>query len=155
VSAARNGGYRAEQLLERLCEQVEWAHRGHESWHDRLWAAGVAAIAFLATEPTRARFLIGALEGAGSRAQARRDRVVERLAELIDGGRAEASGGGVLSRCSAEIAAGAVYTALLARIEDGSLERGEEFLPELVYLATFPYLGAEAAEGELRVQPLR
>jgi AcrR family transcriptional regulator len=144
-----------EELLEEFCERVESARDGREGWHDRVWAAGVAATRFLAAEPARARFLLAALEGAGHPAQRCRDRIVARLAELLDGGRSEAGAGGVLSRCTAEIAAGSVYTALLARIEDGSLERGEEFLPELVYLATAPYLGAEAAEAELSVQPLR
>jgi AcrR family transcriptional regulator len=117
-----------EELLDELCERIEAARTGRETWHDRVWAAGLAAIRFLAMEPGRARFLLVALDGATR---------------------------GVLSPCTSEIVAGAVYTALLARIEDGSLERGEEFLPELVYLATAPYLGAEAAEEELRVQPLR
>lgn len=144
-----------EELLEQLCERVEAARAGRESWHDRVWAAGLAAIRFLALEPDRARFLLLALDGAGRRAQTRRDRVIERLAGLLDGGEAESSVKGAFSRGTAEIAAGSVYTALLARIEDGSLERGEEFLPELVYLATMPYIGAEAAEQELSVQPLR
>lgn len=144
-----------EELLDELCAGVEAAREGRESWHDRVWAAGVAATRFLAEDSGRARFLLAALDGAGARAQSRRDRVVERLAELLDGGRAEAGPGGALSRCTSEIAAGSIYTALLARIEDGSLERGEQFLPELVYLATVPYIGAEAAEEELSVQPLR
>ena len=143
------------ELLEELCARVEAARAGRESWHDGVWAAGLAAIRFLAEEPARARFLLPALDGAGRRAQQRRDRVVERLAELLDGGRGEAHGKGPLTRCTAEIAAGSIYTAALARIEDGALERGEEFLPELVYLATAPYIGAEAAEAELSVQPLR
>lgn len=144
-----------EQLLEELCAEIEAARAGRESWHDRVWAAGVAATGFLTADTGRARFLLAALDAAGDRARSRRDRVIERLVELLDGGRAEAGQGGAMTRCTAEIAAGSIYTALLARIEDGSLERGEEFLPELVYLATVPYLGAEAAEQELSVQPLR
>ena len=60
-----------------------------------------------------------------------------------------------VSRCTAEIVAGAIYGTVLARIEAGSIERGEEFLPELVYMAVMPYLGARAAEDELLVQSLR
>lgn len=144
-----------EELLDELCELVESARAGRDTWHDRVWAAGLAALRFLTMEPGRARFLLVALDGAGRRVQVRRDRLVEDLAELLDGRKAKSGTEGVLSPCTSEIAAGAVYTALLARIEDGSLERGEEFLPELVYLATMPYLGAEAAEEELSVQPLR
>jgi hypothetical protein len=43
---------------------------------------------------------------------------------------------------------------VLTKVEAGAIERGEEFLPDLVYMAVVPYLGAEAAEGELSVQPL-
>jgi hypothetical protein len=60
-----------------------------------------------------------------------------------------------MSRCTAEITAGAVYGTMMTKVEAGSIERGEEFLPELIYLATMPYLGSRAAENELAVQPLR
>ncbi|MEX2449207.1 MAG: hypothetical protein WD404_10760 [Solirubrobacterales bacterium] len=138
-----------------LCERVRAAYDDRESWHDRVWAAGTAAMRFLQEDAVRARFLLVAVNGAGAAARARRDRLVRGLAELLDGGRGDSSGRGVTSGCTAEIAAGAVYGTAVARVEAGSLERGEEFLPELVYLATMPYLGARTAEDELLVQPLR
>lgn len=146
------------ELLDELCARIDGARGGRETWHDQVWATGVAALRFLAEDVSRARFLLNALDGSGRRAQQRRDKVIEGIAELLDGGRgggAKERPKGVLSHCSSEIAAGSVFSALLTRIEDGSLERGEEFLPELVYLATMPYIGAEAAEQELHVQPLR
>jgi hypothetical protein len=60
-----------------------------------------------------------------------------------------------MSRCTAEITAGAVYGTMLGKVEAGAIERGEEILPELVYMAVMPYLGARVAEDELAVQPLR
>jgi AcrR family transcriptional regulator len=138
-----------------LCERVRTAYDGRESWHDRVWAAGTAAMRFLQEDAIRARFLLVAVNGAGAAARSRRDSLVRGLAELLDGGRGEAGRRGAMSGCTAEIAAGAVYGTAVAKVEAGSLERGEEFLPELVYLATMPYLGARAAEDELLVQPLR
>ena len=143
------------EVLEELCARVDAACDGREAWHDRIWAAGVAATRYLQEDSTRARFLVVSVNGAGSGAQTRRDRIVQRIADFLDGGRGEVEGERRMSRCTAEIAAGAVYGTILSKVENGSIERGEEFLPELIYIATMPYLGARAAEDELAVQPLR
>jgi AcrR family transcriptional regulator len=144
-----------DELLGQLCAKVEAAHNGRRAWHDRVWAAGLATMRHLQEDPLRARFLVVAVNGAGNAAQLQRDRIVQLIADVLDGGRGEAEGRRPMSRCTAEIAAGAVYNTILVRVEDGSIERGEEFLPELIYLATMPYLGARAAEDELLVEPLR
>jgi hypothetical protein len=143
-----------DEVMEELCERVEAACNGREAWHDRIWAAGVAASRYLQEDAARARFLVVSVNGAGSGAQSHRDRIVRRIADFLDGGRGEVDGRS-MSRCTAEIAAGAVYATMLTKVEAGAIERGEEFLPELIYLATMPYLGARAAEDELLVQPLR
>ena len=144
-----------DETMEELCGRVDTACAGRAPWHDRIWAAGVAAMRFLQEDPLRARFLVVSVNGSGSGAQERRDRIVRRIADFLDGGRGEVEGERTMSRCTAEIAAGAVYNTILVKVESGSVERGEEFLPELIYLATMPYLGARAAEDELLVQPLR
>jgi AcrR family transcriptional regulator len=144
-----------DEATEALCTQVDAACAGREAWHDRVWAAGVAAMRFLQEDSGRARFLVVSINGSGSGAQVRRDRIVQRIADFLDGGRDEVEGERSMSRCTAEIAAGAVYNTILAKVESGSIERGEEFLPELIYLAMMPYFGSRAAEDELAVQPLR
>lgn len=144
-----------DEAMEELCARVDEACVSRQAWHDRIWAAGLAAMRFLQDDPSRARFLVVSVNGSGSGAQARRDRIVQRIADFLDGGRGEVARERPMSRCTAEIAAGAVYNTILAKVESGSIERGEEFLPELIYLATMPYLGARAAEDELLVQPLR
>jgi AcrR family transcriptional regulator len=144
-----------DEVMEELCARVDAACTGRHVWHDRIWAAGVAAMRYLQEDAARARFLVVSVNGAGSGAQRRRDRIVQRIADFLDGGRGEVDGGRPVSRCTAEIAAGAVYGTVLAKVDSGSVERGEEFLPELIYLATMPYLGSRAAEDELLVQPLR
>jgi AcrR family transcriptional regulator len=144
-----------DEVMEELCARVETACDGRQAWHDRVWAAGVAAMRYLQEDSARARFLVVAINGVGGGAQSRRDRIVRRIADVLDGGRGEVGGERRMSRCTAEIAAGAVYNTIFSKVESGSIERGEEFLPELIYLATMPYLGARAAEDELLVQPLR
>jgi hypothetical protein len=154
VSAASAGHDLREEALEELCGRVKTAFHGPSSWHDRIWAAGWAAMRFFREDPVRARFLATESAGGDSDSVDRRDRIVQRIADLLDGGRGEADGRRPMSRCTAEIAAGAVYNTILAKVESGSIERGEEFLPELIYMAVMPYLGARAAEDELAVQPL-
>jgi AcrR family transcriptional regulator len=138
-----------------FCRRAATAFAGPRAWHDRVWAGAWAAMRFLQEDATRARFFIVAVNGAGSRAQARRDRVLQGLADMIDAGRGQLEEPESVSRCTAEMVAGAIYGTILTRVRDGAIERGEEFLPELVYMAMMPYLGARAAEDELLVQPLR
>jgi len=143
-----------EEIETEFCARVTAAHEAAESWHDRVWAAGWAAMRFLQEDPVRARFFLVEVNGAGDGAQDRRDRIVQHCADLLDGGRGEVGKRRPMSRCTAEIAAGAIYNTILVKVEAGAIERGDEFLPELIYMAVMPYLGARAAEDELAVQPL-
>jgi len=144
-----------DELTAELGERVALALAGASSWHDRIWAAGFAATRFLAEDPLRARFVLVEVNGAGGAAQARRDRMLRGIADLVDGGRGELEEPGRVSRCTAEIVAGSIYGLLVEKVERGDVERGEDFLAELVYMAVMPYLGSRAAEEELLVQPLR
>jgi AcrR family transcriptional regulator len=143
------------EAMDELCGRVEVACSNRRAWHDRIWAAGTVAMRYLQEDPDRARFLILGVNGAGPAGQMRRDQIVKRIADVLDGGRSEVRGERPMSRCTAEITAGAVYRTTMTKVEAGSIELGEEFLPELIYLATMPYLGSRAAEDELAVQPLR
>jgi AcrR family transcriptional regulator len=143
-----------DDVAAEFCERVEEAGAAARCWHDRVWAAGWAAIRFFQEDPLRARFLIVEVNGAGSGAQARRDRILSGLADLLDGGREELEQPVHVSRCTAEILAGAIYSTLAGKIDTGCIERHQEFLPELVYMAVLPYLGSRAAEDELAVQTL-
>jgi AcrR family transcriptional regulator len=144
-----------DQACSELMSRIASACSGASSWHDRVWAAGWAAMRFLQEDPQRARFLVVAVNHAGAAAQARRDRALQAIAGLIDSGRMELPEPDSISRCTAEIVSGAIYNTVLAKVAAGSIERGEGFLPELVYMAVMPYLGSQAAEDELLVQPLR
>jgi AcrR family transcriptional regulator len=144
-----------DEVTADFCERVFTACTGASSWHDRIWAAGWAAMRFFEEDAARARFLVVEVNGTGSGAQARRDRTLQGLADILDGGRKELEKPDSVSRCTAEIVAGAIYGRILARIESGYIERGEDFLPELVYMAVMPYLGSRVAEDELLVQSLR
>jgi hypothetical protein len=156
VSAPRGGAGLSDQAVTALCARVREAFDVPQSWHDRVWAAGQAAMLFLREDPPRAHLLIEGTLGGDTDAVDRRDRIVQGLADLLDGGREGAGEGPVaISRCTAEITAGAVYGTLLTKVAGGAIERREDFLAELVYIAVFPYLGSRVAEDELAVHPLR
>jgi AcrR family transcriptional regulator len=124
-------------------------------FRDRLWAAGAEMMRFLEEDPRRGRYLLLAVNGAGADAAERRDRLVRRLADLLDEEPRNGGSPGVSrSRATAEIAAGAVYRLLTSKVEAAAIERGEDFLPELIHTAILLCLGAEAAEDELAVGPL-
>jgi AcrR family transcriptional regulator len=144
-----------DEIALELCQQVQAAYGGRRAWHDRIWAGALAAMRFFRADPLRARFLLVAVNGAGSRPQACRDRVLRNLTDMIDAGREELEEPDSVSRSTAEMVTGAIYGTLMIKVRDGAIERGEDFLPELVYMATMPYLGSRAAEDELGVQPLR
>lgn len=137
-----------------FCQRTSAAYAGPRGWHDRIWAGAWAAMRFLQEDAARARFFVVAVNGAGSRAQARRDRILQGLADMIDAGRGELAEPEAVSRGTAEMVSGAIYGTILVKVRDGAIERGEEFLSELVYLAMMPYLGTRAAEDELLVEPL-
>jgi AcrR family transcriptional regulator len=142
------------EVAAEFCRRARAAFAGPRGWHDQVWAGAWAAMRFLQEDATRARFLVVAVNGAGSRAQASRDRVLQVLADMIDAGRGELEEPASVSRSTAEMVTGAIYGTILTKIRGGAIERGEEFLSELVYMAMMPYLGARAAEEELLVQPL-
>jgi AcrR family transcriptional regulator len=142
------------EIAAEFCQRAATAYAGPRAWHDRIWAGAWAAMRFLQEDASRARFFVVAVNGAGPRAQARRDRVLQGLADMIDAGRAELEEPEAVSRSTAEMVTGAIYGTILTKVRDGAIERGEEFLSELVYMAMMPYLGARAAEDELLVQPL-
>lgn len=142
------------EIAAEFCQRAAAAYAGPRGWHDRVWAGAWAAMRFLQEDAVRARFFVVAVNGAGGRAQARRDSVLRGLAEMIDSGRDELEEPNSISRSTAEMISGAIYTMIMTKVRDGAIERGEEFLSELVYMAMMPYLGVRAAEDELLVQPL-
>lgn len=144
-----------DEIENQLCERVCAAFDGPKTWHDRLWAAGWAAMRFLREDPSRARFAFVEAPGLKRSPATRRRRAIDWVARLIDAGREELEEPSAISVQTAKIAAGAIYDTVQAKVREGWIERGEDFLPELVYIAVLPYLGLTVAEDELLVKTLR
>lgn len=76
----------------------------------------------------------------------------QRLIDLIDEGRDEPGAPVSLTRVTAEALGGAIFHELCLAARAGSPPESE-LIPTLMYAAVLPYVGAAAAEEELRIPP--
>jgi hypothetical protein len=110
-------------------------------WPRRVRAAIEALLSFLAAEPAFARMCIVEALAAGERAIERYNAAVRVLAGLLDEGRAQLPSPDEVPAS----AAGAVEEILAGRASE--LPR---LLPELIYAALVPFVGAEEAQRQMR-----
>ncbi|MFI5029014.1 MAG: TetR/AcrR family transcriptional regulator [Solirubrobacterales bacterium] len=122
-------------------------------WRDRMRATAYALLRFLRGDERVARFAAVEVQNAGDAAQRLFLETFNRLVDLIDEGSGEAGGPDSLSRATALGVGGVVFARIQKAVAEGELALGEEEIPELMYAAVFPYLGAEAAEEELHIPP--
>jgi AcrR family transcriptional regulator len=126
---------------------------GVSGWRDRIRATAYAMLRFLVRDERVAH--LGAVEAgrAGERAEQLFLDTFNRLVDLIDEGRGEVDDPDALSRATALGVGGIIFGRVQEAVASGELELGEEELPQLMYAAVLPYLGAAAAEEELRIPP--
>jgi AcrR family transcriptional regulator len=127
---------------------------GQSGWRDRMRATAYALLRYLRADERVARLAAVEVQYAGKGAQELFLETFNRLVKLLDEGSAEAGGPESPGLATAIGVGGVVF----ARIQEGVVNReleelGEEEVPQLMYAAVFPYLGAEAAEEELRIPP--
>ncbi len=132
--------------------RAQEAVAGLNGWRDRMRATGYALLRFLRADERVARLAAVEVQHAGEGAQRLFLETFNRLVDLIDEGSAEASGPDSPSRATALGVGGVLFARLQEAVAEGELEREEE-IPQLMYAAVFPYLGAEAADEELRIPP--
>jgi len=115
-------------------------------WAERIRAAMAAVLELLVSWPEGARFAVVEVLAAGQRALVRRDAVLRRFAELVDGGRAQSH----LNPPSITSVAvvGGVQEVLYGEVIHGATAQLPARLPDLAYWLTQPYLGGEAAAVE-------
>jgi AcrR family transcriptional regulator len=122
-------------------------------WRDRMRATAYALLRFLRRDERVAHLAAVDAQDGGEDAQRLFLETFNRLVDLIDEGSAEASGPDSPSRATALGVGGVMFARLQEAVAEGELGLGEEEIPELMYGAVFPYLGAEAAAEELRIPP--
>lgn len=148
--------------VRRARDAVVEAVDAEQSWRGQIRSGLAALLRFFDEQPLLAALCVVHAAGGGQRVLERRARAMAELCEVIDRGRAGASGGRPPGRLAAEGVVGAVvavlYTRLLARGADaaGGLAKPAENEPalielhgELMNLIVLPYLGAAIAAKEL------
>jgi AcrR family transcriptional regulator len=126
---------------------------GQEGWRDRMRATAYALLRFLRRDERVARLAAVEVQYAGKRAQELFQETFNRLVKLLDEGSSEADGPESPGLATAIGVGGVVFARIQQAVAEGELGLGEEEIPELMYAAVFPYVGAEAAEEELRIPP--
>jgi AcrR family transcriptional regulator len=141
------------EVYDEFFASAQRALSGEEGWRDRMRATAYALLRFLRRDERVAHLAAVDAQEAGEGAQRLFLETFNRLVDLIDEGSAEAGGPDSLSRATALGVGGVVFARLQEAVAEGELALGEEEIPELMYGAVFPYLGAEAAAEELRIEP--
>jgi AcrR family transcriptional regulator len=137
-----------QQINEECMRTMMRAYESERDWPDRLRAVAVEVVDSLCTEPSRASFAVEVL-AAGDAARARRDMTMRVITSLIDAGRREMADPEAVPHTTAEALAGSAYGQLYARVVRGESEQLPGLVPQLMSAAVMPYLGVEAALGEL------
>jgi tetraprenyl-beta-curcumene synthase len=141
------------QVYEEFFTSAQKAVAGERGWRDRMRATAYAILRFLRRDERVAHLAAVDAQDGGEEAQQLFLETFNRLVDLIDEGSAEATGPDSPSRATALGVGGVVFARIQEAVAEGELGLGEEEIPELMYGAVFPYLGAEAAAEELRIPP--
>ena len=119
-------------------------------WTARIRAALTALLQTLDREPALRRLVFVEALAAGPRVLARRARVLEQLAGVVDQGRTNAKSPGILSPLVAEGVVGATFGVIHARLLEPRPEPLTELAGALMATIVLPYRGVAAAIREQR-----
>jgi AcrR family transcriptional regulator len=140
--------------LRRYRRLAALARAGLDEWRARLRATTYALYRYLDEDERRRRFTVVEARAAGERPGLLVGAEIEELFELIDEGRAAPSAPPTLTRATAESVGGGIFNEIYtAAAHDGPMPREEQIVPEMMYSAVLPYLGAASAAEELRIPP--
>lgn len=140
---------RRDELMTRISAAVE----DQPTWRDGMRAIAYTLVGYMEEDEKRTHFTVVEVRSAGDRAVTLMGEAFEEIFGLLDQGRGERSRQGSISRATAEAVGGAVFTQMYATYEAGSIESVRAKIPEMMYMAVLPYLGAEEAEKELHLSP--
>lgn len=118
-------------------------------WRERVRVGLLTILAFLDREPALARVCVVQAARGGPLLVERRERVLARLAAVVDGGRGERLRGVNPSSLTAEGVVGAALAIVAARIARRDRRPLTGLLNELMSMVVLPYRGPAAARREL------
>jgi AcrR family transcriptional regulator len=144
-----------ESERDRFFAYLDRAMIGQERWVDRLRAVAYALLRYLRADERRTHVLTIELYRVGDRATLIwSETIAKRLFALIDEGRSELPDPESLTATTAVSVGGGIFNQLYTAIGRGSsLPAESEIVPQMMYAAVLPYLGAAAAARELDVPP--
>jgi len=160
-----SGGHR-RQFYDHFDSLEDCFAQAYGAWIDRLgvflleaavaaggWRAAVrdgmiALFRFVEQRPEISRALFVEVQIAGGPALTKHDEAVERLADLLDGVRAEIEPGEAPPDSTGTFVVGGVEAALCNALAAGEMGRLWDALPELMHLIVGTYLGKDAADEE-------
>jgi AcrR family transcriptional regulator len=141
------------EIYDEFFARAQEAVAGQSGWRDRMRATAYALLRYLRSDERVARLAAVEVQYAGKRAQELFLETFNRLVNLLNEGSSEADGPDSPGLATAIGVGGIVFARIQEAVAKGELGLGEEEIPELMYGAVFPYLGAEAAAEELRIPP--
>lgn len=141
------------EIYDEFFASAQDAVAGQSGWRDRMRTTAYVLLRFLRRDERVAHLAAVEAQEGGDTAQRLFLQTFNRLVDLIDEGSAEAAGPDSPSRATALGVGGVVFARIQEAVAEGELGLGEDEIPELMYGAVFPYLGAEAAAEELRFAP--
>ena len=142
-----------KEIRDDLMSQVSAAVENTESWRESLRAVAYTMVDYTAADDKRTNFSVFEVRSAGERALLLMGEAFNELFDLIDRGREERDDHHEISRATAEAVGGSIFNQMYVAYERGAIDAVRAKLPEMMYMAVLPYLGAEAAAEELRQRP--
>jgi len=122
-----------------------------EPWPEQVSAGLRALVELLAGEADIARMAMVEATAAGDGARRRYRAMFTRFTPFLEQGRAYSGGRSAeLPADTARFAVGAVASMIFDEVRAGRGPELRGLLPDLVFAVLMPYLGVEAAEGEMR-----
>jgi AcrR family transcriptional regulator len=144
-----------ESERDRFFAYLDRALIGQQRWVDRLRAVAYALLRYLRADERRTHVLTIELYRVGERATLIwSETIAKRLFGLIDEGRFELADPDSLTVTTAVSVGGGIFNQLYPAVGRGSsLPAESEIVPQMMYAAVLPYLGAAAAARELSIPP--
>lgn len=121
-----------------------------EPWASRVVAALRSVVELLASEADFARMAVVEVTAVGEDARIRYRQALNRFVPFLDEGRGVSDQGEDLPPDTASFAIGAATSMIFDEIRGGRGGELPRVLPELAFLTLMPYLGAAAAEAEMK-----
>lgn len=139
-----------DSVVEILMRRIIRAYEAEERWPERARAGLEALLETLAEEPALARLAMVDIGSVGPAAQRRHRVAMQRLTPLFDEGRDFAPRGHRLPANTSRMAVGGVTGLISDELVAGRTKQLPHLLPDLLFAVLVPYVGPEAAVGEIR-----